>query len=41
MKLVSLTIGVFFWIISIHSFAQNKQNLERFWRFGLEGEIEG
>jgi hypothetical protein len=41
MKLVSLTIGVFFWIISIHSFAQNKQNLEGFWRFGLDRENRG
>jgi len=41
MKRLSLCFGVFFWIISIHLFAQNKQNLDGSWRFSLDEENRG
>jgi len=41
MTRLSLIIGVFFWIISIHSFAQNTQNLDGSWRFALDGKNSG
>lgn len=41
MRRLSLYIGIFFLIISIHSFAQNKQNLDGSWRFSLDEENRG
>lgn len=41
MKLLSLSLGVFFWIISSYSFAQNKQMLDGTWRFSLDEKNRG